>query len=164
VSRLQINVLTICLTLTGAFISLRPKDQVPESKRSLAQALSRKGQWSKVSRSSLSPDIVEALHLDDYIFQRYAFGQQEVDLYVGYYYSSDKVEVAHDPLVCFPVQGWQVSDNRKSTFKFYNEGKNNAFVRFSTTLNNESELYGQKRILAFIKDFHPVFIKSVEGA
>jgi EpsI family protein len=210
----QIIALILCLGFTGYLIYLRPTTQIQNRKAALVQTLSHIDNWQKVSVSPLDPIIVEELKLDEYVFQNYAQGEDKIDLYVGYYYSSTKVGAAHDPLVCFPGQGWHVSDHHKSSLnvtgekgykinfstllagkndekelvfywyqagsqatsgplmqklmllrsKFLRRGENNAFVRVSTTLKNESAQQGQKRILNFIKDFYPPFLKYVEGS
>jgi EpsI family protein len=61
----------------------------------------------------LGPKIVEALELDDYANQNYSNGNDTISLYIGYYFTAKKIGVAHDPLVCFPGQGWVVSDKKK---------------------------------------------------
>ena len=61
----------------------------------------------------LDPKIVESLKLDDYANQNYSDGNVTISLYIGYYFTTKKVGAAHDPLVCFPGQGWVVSDTQK---------------------------------------------------
>ena len=61
----------------------------------------------------LGPKIVKALELDDYANQSYSDGKDTISLYIGYYFTAKKVGAAHDPLVCFPGQGWVVSDTQK---------------------------------------------------
>ncbi len=62
----------------------------------------------------LGPKIVKALELDDYANHNYSDGNDTISLYIGYYLTSKKVGAAHDPLVCFPGQGWVVSDRQKA--------------------------------------------------
>jgi len=33
-----------------------------------------------------------------------------INVYIGYYHSMDKSDLAHSPLVCYPGQGWDVKD------------------------------------------------------
>jgi EpsI family protein len=79
----------------------------------LSRALSNIKGWTQGEAVPLSPQIVEALELDDYVNQSYFNGQERVFLYIGYYFTTKKVGAAHDPLVCFPGQGWVVSDRQK---------------------------------------------------
>jgi len=213
VNPLQIIVLIFFLVLTGIFINFKPISRHHDRKNALVQTLENITNWEKVSVSLLDPIIVEELKLDEYVFQSYIQGEDKINLYVGYYNSSAKVAAAHDPLVCFPGQGWQVSRNQKKVFKifekkdyqikystllaekngerelviywyqageyatpgplmqkimlffskFIHESENNAFVRISTSLKNETEQEGQKRILKFMNDFYPVFARYMSG-
>jgi EpsI family protein len=45
--------------------------------------------------------------------RNYRNSDSAVALYIGYYFSSKKVGAAHDPLVCFPGQGWAVGNRDK---------------------------------------------------
>ncbi|WP_281492042.1 exosortase C-terminal domain/associated protein EpsI [Desulfosarcina cetonica] len=67
------------------------------------------GRWSAVNDVAMEQHIVESLNLDDYLFRSYSEGERVVTLYIGYYYTADKVGAAHSPLVCFPGQGWEIS-------------------------------------------------------
>lgn len=58
----------------------------------------------------LKDDIYRFLDLDDYAFTGYtAADGSKVNLFVGYYYSADKVSAAHSPLTCYPGQGWAIA-------------------------------------------------------
>lgn len=211
-SSLQILVLILCLCATGALAYWKPESQIHNRTTKLVQTLARVGDWQKTAVTPLDPIIVEELKLDDYVFQTYSRNDMHVDLYVGYYYSSLKVGAAHDPLVCFPGQGWHVSDSeshrlafsgdrsyelnyssllarkegkRELVFYWYQAGahstpgpflqkllllrskflkrsENNAFVRISTSLKDESREAGKRRLIAFMDDFYPEFVNYVE--
>ena len=81
------------------------------------QALSSVPGWKVISSNPLSDEVTASLRLDDYINATYSDGQSAVSLYIGYYYSNKKIGAAHDPMVCFPGQGWMVSVNRKGEIK-----------------------------------------------
>ena len=71
--------------------------------------------YSIAYQSPLAEDIYRFLDLDDYTSVGYT---QEgavapVGLYIGYYFSLDKVSAAHSPLVCFPGQGWTLDQPKK---------------------------------------------------
>ena len=46
--------------------------------------------------------------------------------------------------------------------KYLEGNENNAFVRVSTTLNDESLEAGQRRFIAFMEDFYPEFVTYIE--
>ena len=77
---------------------------------SLSQVLENIPGWRRVDTDLLKEAIVKDLQLDDYVNSHYSDGRDIVSLYVGYYLSSKKVGAAHSPLVCFPGQGWTLSD------------------------------------------------------
>ena len=137
ISTIQIVALIFCLGVTGAFTYLRPVASIQNRKAALAQTLSHIGNWQTVSVSPLDSIIAEELKLDDYVFQNYAQGDEKIDLYVGYYYHSVKVGAAHDPLVCFPGQGWQVSDFHKSSLNV--AGNDGYKINFSTLLARKDD-------------------------
>jgi EpsI family protein len=57
----------------------------------------------------LEDSIVASLALDDYLSRAYMVGNNQVDLYIGYYNSPVGNAEAHSPLICFPGQGWTLS-------------------------------------------------------
>lgn len=61
---------------------------------------------------------IDALRLDDYLFRRYRDGTQVAMLYIGYYSKATKLGAAHDPLVCFLGQGWEISPQRVGVYRF----------------------------------------------
>ena len=212
VNSLQILVLILCLCVTGTLVYLKPESEIRIRRTKLVQTLASIGDWQQTNVYPLDPIIVEELKLDDYVFQAYSREDMQIELYVGYYYSSMKVGAAHSPLVCYPGGGWQVSGRESNrltvsgdqnlslnysslvaenegredlvfywyqagvhttsgTFlqkllllrnKFSGSSENNAFVRISTTLNGESLESGQSRLIAFVKDFYPEFVRYVE--
>lgn len=86
------------------------------AKEPLCQAFAGIGGWCAAGNVPLDNHIVEALNLDDYIFQPFARGNELVTLYVGYYRSAKKVGAAHDPLVCFQGQGWRITDRKTGEY------------------------------------------------
>jgi EpsI family protein len=79
------------------------------AKRPLKEAFAVIGGWRQVGNVNLDARIVEELKLDDYLFRSYRRDTGLVNLYVGYYRSAGKIGAAHDPLVCFQGQGWQIN-------------------------------------------------------
>jgi len=117
----QITILILCLCVTGALAYWKPESQIQNRTTTLVQSLARIGDWQKTAVSPLDPIIVDELKLDDYVFQTYSQDSDSVDLYVGYYFSSMKVGAAHDPMVCFPGQGWHVTNSERDRLDFNDE-------------------------------------------
>ncbi len=63
-----------------------------------------------ISDKSLDEEIYSFLELDDYKQTDYRGKDGNVNLYIGYYYTADKVSAAHSPLACLPGNGWTITD------------------------------------------------------
>lgn len=85
-------------------------------KAPLSQVFGSKNSWRLVGNHPLDASIVNELMLDDYLFQSYARSSESVSLYIGYYRTAKKVGAAHDPLVCFQGQGWQIKNRDKGNY------------------------------------------------
>ncbi len=109
----KIIILIIFFALTSIFIYRNPSSMPAKKKVPLNQVLSNIKGWSTTGFAPLDPEIVKALELDDYANQNYTNGNDTISLYIGYYLTTKKIGSAHDPLVCFPGQGWVVSDRQK---------------------------------------------------
>ncbi len=66
--------------------------------------------WEVHWKTPLSNTITKVLELDEYVNHTFSKGQDVVSLYIGFYATQKKVGAAHSPLVCFPGQGWNLSD------------------------------------------------------
>ncbi len=213
VSSKKIIILILCFVLTGFFIHQSTASVKSEKPVSLNAALSEISGWKAGAPIPMDPDIVQALELDDYINRSYSNGEDRVSLYIGYYYSKGKIGAAHDPLVCFPGQGWKVSaterdrlllnrENEKAlsfsrmfvqrgddklliiywfqsydtpnpdTFsqkisslknKIMGLREDNAFVRISIPVGQESTSDHQKTVMQFIRAFYPEFLEFVKS-
>jgi EpsI family protein len=110
-------VVIVAFVLVSAIIHFR-RDQGPYLKRaSLSQAVSALKGWKLEEIMKLDPNIIDSLELDDFLNQNYTNGNSTVSLYLGYYMTSKKVGAAHSPLVCFPGQGWLVSDKTEASMQ-----------------------------------------------
>ena len=65
----------------------------------------------------LEGKIIQELKLDDYVNNDFHGNGNRLFLYIGYYLTSKKVGAAHSPLVCFPGQGWLLSNLEERTVK-----------------------------------------------
>ena len=109
----RLIIVILCISLAGSVIFLRSRPLSSAKADRLYQFLSDIEGWDRRKSFALDQEIVDALELDDYININYHRGKQEVSLYVGYYYSTDKIGTSHSPLVCFPGQGWVLSNRER---------------------------------------------------
>lgn len=72
-------------------------------------------EWVRTDTVPLQEKYITALALDDYVYDTFAREGKTVSLYIGYYFTKDKVGAAHSPLVCFPGQGWTLSEKENRT-------------------------------------------------
>jgi len=108
----KLVILIICFALTSIVIYRTPSSKPVSKQVPLSQALSDIKGWAMKGYTPLDPIIVKALELDDYINHNYSNGYDTVYLYIGYYLTTKKVGAVHSPLVCFPGQGWVVSNTK----------------------------------------------------
>lgn len=205
---LIVPLLLVAVVVNGMAIT---EDNAPRPP--LVEALKEIPGWELNRLTPLDGKMVEALDLDDYINAAYSDGRRQVQLYVGYYQSAMKIGAAHDPLVCFPGQGWvvvsresgQVTDGSGSrpalsyanmlvqrgaerelviywfqtfdrtttdTFtqklhtlwhKIRHQRGDNAFVRVSVSVDDETHPTSTEATLSFVRSFYPVFVTYIRG-
>ena len=109
VNQRNIIILILCLAITAALIFMKPESRAAKKDMPLSEVFKDLKTWKAEGFSELDAKIVKSLDLDDYINQTYTNGSDHVFLYIGYYLTSMQVGAAHDPLVCFPGQGWVLS-------------------------------------------------------
>lgn len=103
----------ICiLVISGVIVNLYSVNY-KNNKQKLLYILQYIPNWDIIERLDIDAKTIESLDLDDYLFQKYSDGKNIVTLYIGYYYSAKKVGAAHDPMVCYPGQGWNVNKTSK---------------------------------------------------
>lgn len=117
VSRSKIILVIVCLTIAGILISWQPDINAAKKQTSLNQALADINGWHSSGFIQLDQKIIDGLYLDDYVNHSFSNGSGAVSLYIGYYLTSKKVSAAHSPLVCFPGQGWVLSDSAEKTLR-----------------------------------------------
>ena len=113
-----IRIIVVCLLLLATAVATAyvPLSRSPREKGvSLSQYLSEVGGWSSFERAAMNVNIQDSLTTDDSLFTTYRKGDRELDVYIGYYFTSDKIGKPHSPLVCFPGQGWSTSNEKKRT-------------------------------------------------
>lgn len=114
VNSFSLAILSILLVLATFMVHVNYGGNTARAaKEPLSQMFTSNNGWRLVGNYPLEVSVVNELKLDDYIFQSYARNTEAVSLYIGYYRTAKKVGAAHDPLVCFQGQGWQIK-NRES--------------------------------------------------
>ena len=115
ISNKRIGVLVLCFLLAGVIVNIAPSSKAVVKKNSLNEALQSMKGWKGAGPRAMDEVIVKELKLDDYVNQMFSNGKETVWLYIGYYLTSKKIGAAHDPLVCFPGQGWTISGSKSAT-------------------------------------------------
>ncbi len=130
ISSTRVVVLTICFVITSVFIYRQPLTMVAIKQIPLSDALFNIKGWKSSGLDPFDKKVIESLNLDDYTHMHYSNGKETVSLYIGYYLSTKKLGALHDPLVCFPGQGWQISDIQRGRYEF--QSKINHEINYST--------------------------------
>lgn len=136
IDNFKIRLLIICFLLTSLIIYWRNPESKPDKKREpLTKALTDINGWTMNGSTQFEKNVVDSLKLDDYVNQSFTKKINEKDtlnLYIGYYYTGGKIGAAHDPLVCFPGQGWIVKGRDKGILKL--DKKQDFSVSYSTMI------------------------------
>lgn len=127
----KIVTVIVIFILAVVFVYGKPELVRSTKKRSLSEALTEVGGWKAGPQLPFDRKIVDTLALDDYVNRVFVKGDKTVALYIGYYLTSGKLGAAHDPLVCFPGQGWDVSGRNGGILKV-NDGTDVKTVSYST--------------------------------
>jgi EpsI family protein len=117
ISNRKIITVVVIFLLAGVFVYGKPESVRSIKTRSLNEALVDVHGWKAGPHLPFDKKVVDSLALDDYLNRMFIKGDTSITLYIGYYLTSKKVGAAHDPLVCFPGQGWVVSDRNSGTIK-----------------------------------------------
>ncbi len=141
ISKTKLFFIIAALVLTGILIYFQPESIEVKRDRTLNQALSEIPGWKVQKPEPIEQNIVDALKLDDYINRSFTKNGQSVSLYIGFYNSAKKVGAAHDPVVCFPGQGWILSDKSKGTLQFDKQNLNKIpYSMMTATLGDSKQL------------------------
>lgn len=131
-------VILISLFIIPCLFGFIESDQpVVKKDRSLAECFKNINAYRIVEMVPLEKNIYQFLKLDDYIFSVYQQGESRIYLYIGFYYTADKVSAAHSPLSCFPGQGWVITKPR-----YKSQLLNEHLIRFAqieATLGSKKE-------------------------
>lgn len=86
----------------------------------------------------VEPEIYNFLKLDDYMYTVYEKDEINFTLYIGYYFTAEKVSSAHSPLVCFPAQGWILGNLRSHSVSVDNNKVN--YAEMEAALGNTNKV------------------------
>jgi len=117
------TITTLLFFTTSILVNKQGETIQTDKAKSLKLVLKNIGGWKFVENIPLDLSIQNELKLNDYLFARYAKNNEHVTLYIGYYYSKMNIGAAHDPLVCFPGQGWKLSDRKRGQIELPNLGQ-----------------------------------------
>ncbi len=89
----------------------------PAPRVSLANLPLQVGDWHGRDDTALTPEMVEAAGVDDYVNRLYMTSSgHAVTLYVGYYASQRQGDTIHSPQNCLPGAGWQPVASTRRVF------------------------------------------------
>jgi len=111
----QLIVLIVLLLFTCLAVYGIRSSEKPGKKVAISGYLENIDGYATEQDNALSAEIFKALDLDDYMSTAYSGANGRISLYIGYYYSLAKVSAAHSPTVCFPGQGWTITQPAMKT-------------------------------------------------
>jgi EpsI family protein len=99
----------VTLLVTGAAFHAVAHTRAVSERQPLDRFPLRMGAWEGHT-AFFSPDVVAALHADDYLLRAYQTASTRgLWLYVAYYGSQPLDSRIHSPAVCLPGAGWQIA-------------------------------------------------------
>ena len=139
----RIPLITLCIMLAiTCLLVYRPSDSSNISKEmGLQKVFGPVAGYRLVGNQPLEDSLVSFLELDDYTMATYHKGNLPINLYIGYYYTLEKVSAAHSPLVCFPGQGWIIDRPDKRSLMIENHTVHYAEMTASLEGHQELVLY-----------------------
>jgi EpsI family protein len=99
-----------CVLLLGALlgVQLRSRGEAVPPRKSFDSFPTSIATWQARQASSLDPEIVNILKVNDYVMQRYEDSDgRMLWLYIGYWSSQRKGAQIHSPRNCLPGGGWE---------------------------------------------------------
>ncbi len=141
ISRSKIIGVVICFIIAAIFVYWEPGVKIAKKEKTLAESLANVEGWKNSGLIQIDQRIIDELKLDGYVNNFFANSESVVSLYIGYYLTSQKVAAAHSPLVCFPGQGWDLSDFEEKSVKVGNHTINLMRIIASTPQRKELLIY-----------------------
>lgn len=123
-------------------VYIKPEGTLQVKEQQLSSAFFSINDWQVTGKIPLQAEVVDSLELDDYLYQNFSNGYQDVSLYIGYYLTTGKVGAAHDPLVCLPGQGWLVKQRGQGDLNLEDaDGYNISYATMVVERNGEQQLF-----------------------
>ena len=102
----------VVAVLVSSYVLPKPEIVVP-ARDDFSSFPMQFGEWHGKGER-LQSIIVDALNFDDYLMADYRnVGQDNINVYIGYYATQRADKVPHSPRACLPGGGWQISDIRE---------------------------------------------------
>jgi len=168
---LQKKLIITCLLLgaTSALVNIK-RFETPRVgfKQALRQVFLSIDGYSFNGQIKMENNVSKFLNLDDYTYTAYKKDGIEFTLYIGYYYTADKVTVAHSPLVCFPAQGYLVEKQITKTVYVDKHKVNYTVIEAAIGTKRQLVIYWYQSYLntapnTFIEKFYVLYNQLVNG-
>ena len=114
----QLIVLIILLFITTIFVFMQNDTMLIRKSIDLNEALHQVPSYTLLRDTVTENRIINTLRLDDVSQKRFVREDEVIDLYVGYYFSVDKLSAPHSPLVCIPGHGWVLEGLAETNHSF----------------------------------------------
>jgi EpsI family protein len=111
----RIWILAAGALLTAVCLQTAGRQERFPLRQPLAGMPARLGGWEAVRDLRLDAATLATLRADDYLSRNYLRGQEQADLFVGYYETQSRGETIHSPLNCLPGAGWQLLSIGRTT-------------------------------------------------
>lgn len=110
----QLIILAVLLLATGVLVFFSTTSKRTATKPvNLRTSMETVSGYPPAHSIPLNAATTSTLELDDYTQSSYEKNGKVLSLFIGYYFSLEKVSAAHSPLICFPAQGWSISQPTK---------------------------------------------------
>lgn len=151
-------IVIVCFLTTSILIYGGTESYGVEKARPLLHVITGGNGWETGEFIPLDQGIVQELRLDDYINKNFTKNGDRAFLYIGYYLTSKNVGAAHSPPVCFPGQGWLLTDFEEKTLITTAGNINLMTIVASTPQNKQLLIYWFQ---AFEQTFPGTFMQKI---
>jgi EpsI family protein len=101
----RILIMSICLLAGSAFLAIASQTETTVIREGFADFPVQIGEW-KGQDAPMDKQVLEVLHVDDYLSRTYVSKVGVIGLYVGFYQTQRQGSAIHSPLNCLPGAGW----------------------------------------------------------
>lgn len=138
---MKIKLFSLCLLLMITSVAIYWPTPLGKTSKTakLWQYFNKIDGYKTLRKIQMEESHVNMLKVDDYVFVDYSGSQGSINLFIGYYYTSDKAYASHSPLICYPSQGWKITKNPTRHAMMVGPYKVN-YEEIITTLGRKKEL------------------------